>query len=691
MEVFVVGSRVLGLVENATLVSFTWKPPHAGTWVLSAEIDPMNSIEERDESNNTSEITVDVRPSLHYFGNTPPMAVASVRVGRGFPYTTIGEKALEFLAEQEPPIEELEPLYALEKNVQQLHKVLRAEMERATAGMPALMKRRAITIRQGQIFTLVGGRSMDREHNIEHYCWAGPNVSVSGSNPDVVVDTSKPGMELAPGIHRYRLTVVDEGGLMHTDFVHIVVVRGAANSADLVPAWAAMIPPDAAPGQKVGFHVMVQNQGSAGTSRQFKVKLFVGVTTIAEQTVALPMGGGESCELVFQDCWQATEGRHILNVTVNQDRGVAESDYANNALTVPLNVDGNAAPRAVLSAAEYVVKSGEAVFLDAGPSFDSDGQIVDYEWFIDGNRQQGNRARRIRYEAPAKAGDHVIRLVVIDNRLKPSLPVEAKLSVVKTRELPPVLRLPKWLVVPQGRDLTILGGGCFDPDGSIASFNWELKGAKKVSGKGRDFVIRTKGLKPGCYVAELTVTDNTGGETTGEVPVYIVEDPNRPPMISCPAAVRARNGEKAKIDAGKSYDTDGRVTDFLWFIPKSGQVGNEAVFEADTAGLGIGPHIVVLTVGDDAGATSTRTILLQVLPAKGEPATVDDGWSNGQSVGKEVLEKVDPNGPKPEYEDKGEPEEPPPDKKPPEKKPPDNKPKPLKPKPLDPKDPNEER
>jgi hypothetical protein len=641
-EVRLIGTAFLDRVEDGAVVSCQWSPPHGGKWLISADIDPDETIMERDETNNSTEMILDVRPSPHTCISTPPCAIAGVRVGRGAFRSQAVESQLESQAGAEPAQATRPEIFPVDRGIQTLWDELRQEAEARTAGMPALAKRRAVTIRQGQTFTLIGSRTIDREHDVVHYAWTGPNVGEAGPYPDLVVDTSQPGRELSPGEHRFTLTAIDAWGFVSTDDIVVTVVKGDKNAADLVPVGLATLPSPCVAGHLTTLVAVVQNNGCGNTSKAFKVAILDGRTQVAEQTVSTPLNGGDAVEVAFEDAWTPTAGAHALTVKVDSDNQVAESSESNNTLTIADRIDGNANPVADLGAESFQVVVGEGLFLDAYRSFDPDGAITTYRWFINGTEQTGQHGRRFRYVAPARAGNQTVRLIVVDNGLptpKVSEPFEATIQVVSDRQRDPVVRLPHRLVARRGTRVTIPAAGCYDPDGTLAAFAWKVLGATKLGGTQQDFVLDTKDLKPGRYVIELQVTDNAGASTKAQMPLYVVEPPNRAPVIQLPVAVSAVKGEPVTIDASRSYDVDGAVADFLWIVPKTCHVATGPKLQLDTGDLGVGAHVVTLAVSDNQGATTTRATTVWVLPTKGQPQQSETGYEGAKPLTEDEIKQ----------------------------------------------------
>jgi YD repeat-containing protein len=165
--------------------------------------------------------------------------------------------------------------------------------------------------------------------------------------------------------------------------------------------------------------VAVGNDGSLATAKPFKVELYDGQTLLAEQTYSGGIAAGDMVEVGFPDAWTPAAGNHPLRVVLDRPNSVAEASESNNTWQQALKVDDNAAPIADLGTTQFTVKAGEGLFLDAYRSYDPDGHIIRYDWFVSGRLQGDAHGRRFRYEAPARAGKVTLTLVVADNTNMP--------------------------------------------------------------------------------------------------------------------------------------------------------------------------------------------------------------------------------------------------------------------------------
>jgi len=111
----------------------------------------------------------------------------------------------------------------------------------------------------------------------------------------------------------------------------------------------------------------------------------------------------------------------------------------------------------------------------------------------------------------------------------------------------------------------------------------------------------------GEYIVRLTVLDSAGQSDTAD---FIIKVENTPPIASCRFSNDAPiPRESVLFDASASYDTDGRLVDFIWdFGDGSTRRGTRVSHVYEEIGL----YTVRLTVIDNAGAVGTTSHTMTV-------------------------------------------------------------------------------
>jgi len=150
-----------------------------------------------------------------------------------------------------------------------------------------------------------------------------------------------------------------------------------------------------------------------------------------------------------------------------------------------------------------------------------------------------------------------------------------------------------------------LSGSLSDDDAGILYYTWEFPDQDIDSVHGIQTEQRYQ--QSGEYIVRLTVLDSAGQSDTAELIVHIENiAPIASSRFSNDAPVLREN---VLFDASASYDTDGRLVDFIWdFGDGSTRRGTRVSHAYEEIGL----YTVQLTVVDNAGAVGTITHTMTV-------------------------------------------------------------------------------
>lgn len=227
-------------------------------------------------------------------------------------------------------------------------------------------------------------------------------------------------------------------------------------------------------------------------------------------------------------------------------------------------------------------------------SYDKNGKIVSYEWFVRSNGGEHILSSESKGEVSDvckmvgdKEGIYTIGLTVEDNdgnRVTDS--VDVKVSVVTpppspqpvSRNKPPVAKAGSDKTVEYGGSITLDGSHSYDPDGTIVKYSWNYNGNIK-SGISVTYDNLTT---VGNNTITLTVTDDDGATASDQLVVTVQsQNPNNNPPkaeILAPADQEVFNcsesptiGVSGKVAAstvlnlnGKGTDPDGDSLTYAW-------------------------------------------------------------------------------------------------------------------------------
>ena len=155
--------------------------------------------------------------------------------------------------------------------------------------------------------------------------------------------------------------------------------------------------------------------------------------------------------------------------------------------------------------------SGLSVAVDASASSDPDGTIAGFAWdFGDGSQGTGATASH----TYAAAGTYAVKLTVTDDKGATAVSSQTVTAVAAPGNQSPVAAF-----VPSvsGLSASVDGSASSDPDGSVASYDWDFGDGSQASGVTASHTYATSG----SYVITLTVTDDKGGSAASTQTVSV--------------------------------------------------------------------------------------------------------------------------------------------------------------------------
>jgi len=232
-------------------------------------------------------------------------------------------------------------------------------------------------------------------------------------------------------------------------------------------------------------------------------------------------------------------GQYTATLTVTDD------DSVTNATTVTIDVRDS--PSAAFTYTPSKPTPSETITFD-GSNSTSDGSIASYEWDFDGDGVTDATGQQVTH-AYTTAGSYNVTMTVIDG-IGASDTTRKSVTVSE----PPTESFTYQPTVPEtGESFTVDASGSSDPDGSIASYEWDFDGDGATDATGRQAThVYDDG---GAHDVTLTVTDDTGRTASSTRTIEI----NAPPVANY---TYTRNGNEVTLNASSSYDPDS--TDFVW-------------------------------------------------------------------------------------------------------------------------------
>jgi predicted esterase len=262
------------------------------------------------------------------------------------------------------------------------------------------------------------------------------------------------------------------------------------------------------------------------------------------------------------------------------------------------------------------------ITLSAENSIDYDGKLVRYIW----RQVSGPVSTNILNDTSSVAttqvtgfsttGIYTYELKVVDDR-----------AAIATATVNVTVGINSAPYVNAGPDVTYstndnidLIGTASDKDGSIVSQSWS-----QVSGPVNVYLNNSTSLHavfststPGNYIFKLQARDNAGATSEDQVNITVTLPPNIAPIANAGKDTSYNIDKNAILNGSQSYDKDGSIVSQNWAQisgPSMVSITNSTSLNASFNTTLTGTYQFKLEVKDNAGAVSSDTVTLNIIPA----------------------------------------------------------------------------
>lgn len=352
---------------------------------------------------------------------------------------------------------------------------------------------------------------------------------------------------------------------------------------------------------------------------------------------AWDFGNGETATGPTAFTTYTTPGTYQARLTVTD----ADGDQDVQIRTITVNVPPNVPPSAAIGASSTGGQAPLTVNFDGTGSSDPDGSVASYFWDFGNNRTATTPTASATYTQP---GTYVVTLTVTDNRGATGTTTR-EIVVTGAPNVPPnaVIRTVSVAgTIPLTVNLS--GGNSNDPDGTIASYAWDLGNGQTGTGA----AIQAIYTEAGTYTVTLTVTDDRGATATQTLDIEVSEDSNIAPGADFVAdPVTGTAPLQVSFDGSASADVDGTIASYAWNFG-NGQNATGVIPPTATYSFP-GTYVATLTVTDNKGAIGTASQTITVLPPPNQSPTANltatpTTGSAPQLVQLSSAGSVDPDG-----------------------------------------------
>ncbi len=235
-----------------------------------------------------------------------------------------------------------------------------------------------------------------------------------------------------------------------------------------------------------------------------------------------------------------------------------------------------------------------SVAFDGSRSSDPEGGRLSYEWrFGDGAVGTG-RALVHQYPGP---GTYDAELRVVDELGQVGAGSARPLQVFVKR--PPTAVTGPDLVVAPGEPVAFDGTRSQAGERPVARWLWDFYDGSGGEGQSTSHSF----ADPGRYVVTLRVEDDTTPPCNFATAQQVVQVNARPAAVAGEDQ-RLSVGQTFTLDGQRSYDVDGRITEYQWDL---GDGATKTGASIDHAYAAPGTYTATLTVGDAAGVANSRS------------------------------------------------------------------------------------
>ena len=169
-----------------------------------------------------------------------------------------------------------------------------------------------------------------------------------------------------------------------------------------------------------------------------------------------------------------------------------------------------------------------------------------------------------------------------------------------------------------GTTTTLNGSGSYDPDGSIASYNWtKLSGPSQYSISNSTIASPVvSNLVPGVYEFNLLINDNKGVLASDVVKITVGQSTggNYGPIARAGADQTISNSSTT-LDGSGSYDQDGTIASYYWTKisgPSQYLISNSTIAKPGLSNLVAGVYEFRLLINDNLGVLASDTVKITV-------------------------------------------------------------------------------
>ena len=456
----------------------------------------------------------------------------------------------------------------------------------------------------GQTITLptntitLDGNGTDTDGMITSYFWtkiSGPSSYNFTNSSSAVTNVSG----LIQGVYQFELKATDNKGAVGKDTVQITV-NAAANISPTANAGGA---------QTITLPINTVSLSGNGTDPDGTISSYSWTKICGPSAFSIRNASSSTSEVAG-----LVEGVYLFELKVTDNKGAVGKD----TVQIIVNAAANISPAANASGDQTITLPTNTVSL-SGNGTDPDGTISSYSW----TKISGPSAFSIKNASSPTSevaglveGVYLFELKVTDNNGATGNDT-VKVTVIPATNISPVAQAGFDQTITLPTNTISLNGNGVDSDGTISTYLW-TKIAGPAAGTITDAssaLTAVKGLMPGNYIFQLTVTDNKGAKGTDSIYVTVNAPKNMAPIANAGGDLTIVLPLNTVYLNGSGKDTDGTITAYHWTQiagPDSASISNKNSASTVVKNLVGGTYEFELTVTDNDEATGRDTVSVVV-------------------------------------------------------------------------------
>lgn len=316
------------------------------------------------------------------------------------------------------------------------------------------------------------------------------------------------------------------------------------------------------------------------------------------------------------------DGRYTVTLKV-EFRDAAGQQYSSE-YAVEVSISNE------LVAASFVASpsSGEVplkVKFDASNSYDPDGEIVSYEWDLDGDGNYDDAVGATTEHEYTQEGSFEAGLKVTDNNGE-SNTTSQTIEAGSVNGLRAVINsnvvTGDYYYVGEKYDFS--GELSQVRTGNITKYEWDFGDGEKTQSRSASHTYE----EAGNYTVTLTVTDSEGNKDSGELKIEVLEE-GAPPTASIKASDTSGSVPlNVDFDGSSSVDADSDIVQYQWDFDNDGTFddsGDKVSYTYQEVGV----YEARLVVTDATGNEDEEIVQINV-SAQGVSAVLEVSTTNGE-------------------------------------------------------------